>query len=121
MKYFSNLVRVKNFMIRNFVNINYTRGFARYTDERLTFSHENGFSGFTNDTVSGTQRVICSLESVIFSPLNFYGFRFAFFGFADISFIAETNQLMSNGNTLSAIGLGIRIRNDNLVINTLQF
>ena len=28
---------------------------------------------------------------------------------------------MSNGNTLSAIGLGIRIRNDNLVINTLQF
>lgn len=121
MKYFSNLVRVRNFMIRNFVNIKYTRGFARYTDERLTFSHENGFSGFTNDTVSGTQRVICSLESVIFSPLNFYGFRFAFFGFADISFIAETNQLMSNGNTLSAIGLGMRIRNDNLVINTLQF
>lgn len=120
MKYFSNLLRVRNFMIRNFVNINYTRGFARYTDERLKFNHENGFSGFTNDTVSGNQRVLCSLESVVFSPFNFYGFRFAFFGFADISFIAETNQLMINENALSAIGLGLRIRNDNLVINTLQ-
>lgn len=121
LNYFSNLLIFRNYMIRNFMSINYTRGFGRYTDERLYFSHENGFAGFRNDSVNGTQRVTVSLESVIFSPANFYGFRFAFFAFADASFLAETNQLIRNGNALSGIGLGMRIRNNNLVVNTFQF
>lgn len=121
MKYFSNLIMVKDYMIRNFLNIDYTRGFARYTDEYISFNRENGFSGFKNDSVSGDQRVTVSLESVVFSPANFYGFRFAFFGFADLSVVAGTNQILDNGNILSGFGLGMRIRNDNLVINTFQF
>lgn len=121
MKYFSNLLMVSDYRIRNFVNINYTRGFARYTDEYLSFTSENGFSGFNNDSVTGAQRITLSLESVVFSPANFYGFRFAFFGFADLSLIAGTNQILDHGNILSGVGLGLRIRNDNLVINTFQF
>ncbi|MDO9339508.1 MAG: hypothetical protein Q7T72_03165 [Bacteroidales bacterium] len=120
MKYFSNLIIVGNNMIRNFVYIDYTRGFDRYTDEFLKFSNDNGFSGFKNDSVSGTQRLSVSLESVLFSPVNLYGFRFAFFGFADFSFLSDTNEMIGNGNTLSGIGLGVRIRNDNLVFNTFQ-
>ena len=120
MKYFSNLLNLGNNMIRNFVYIDYTRGFDRYTDEFLVFNNDNGFSGFKNDSVSGTQRLSVSLESVLFSPVNLYGFRFAFFGFTDFSFLSGTNEIIGNGNTLSAIGLGIRIRNDNLVFNTFQ-
>ena len=120
LKYFSNLVRINEYKVRNFMNINYTRGFARYNDEHLTFNRENGFSGLKNDSVCGAQRVTLSIESVVFSPANIYGFRFAFFGFADMSFLAGTNQIIDNGNILSGIGLGIRIRNDNLVFNTLQ-
>ncbi|MEI8224794.1 MAG: hypothetical protein WCG82_02605 [Bacteroidota bacterium] len=120
MKYFSNLIIVGNNMIRNFVYIDYTRGFDRYTDEFLKFSNDNGFSGFKNDSVSGTQRLSVSLESVLFSPINLYGFRFAFFGFTDFSFLSGTNEMIGNGNTLSGIGLGVRIRNDNLVFNTFQ-
>jgi hemolysin activation/secretion protein len=52
--------------------------------------------------------------------LNVYGFRFAFFGFADFSFLSGTNQTLENGNGLSSIGLGVRIRNDNLVFKTFQ-
>ena len=121
MNYFSNLLIFRNYMIRNFVNINYTRGFGRYTDEHITFSHRNGFSGFRNDSVTGTQRINLSLESVVFSPANYYGFRFAFFAFADASLLTETNQLIRNGNFLSGIGLGLRIHNNNLVVNTFQF
>jgi hypothetical protein len=120
MNFFSNLIGCRRSLIRNFIDLSYTRGFGRYTDEYLKFIHENGFSGFKNDSISGTQRFTVSLESVVFSPANFYGFRFAFFGFADISFMAGTNQLIGNGNVLSGIGLGLRIRNNNLVFNTLQ-
>ena len=120
MKYFSNLINVGNNMIRNFVYIDYTRGFDRYVDEFLVFNKKKGFAGLKNDSIRGTQRLSVSLESVLFSPVNLYNFRFAFFGFADFSFLSGTNEILSNGYTLSGIGLGIRIRNNNLVFKTFQ-
>jgi hypothetical protein len=56
----------------------------------------------------------------LFSPVNIYGFRFAFFGFSDFSFLSGTTELLGTGYSLSSIGLGIRIRNENMVFNTLQ-
>jgi hypothetical protein len=119
-KYFSNLIYLGSFKIRNFVNLDYTRGFDRNNDEYLVIPKTNGFTGFSNDTLRGAQRVIMSLESVVFNPVNIYGFRFAFFGFTDLAFLAGTNEVISKGRILSGIGLGIRIRNDNLVFNTFQ-
>ncbi len=118
--FISNLTYLGKYRIRNFINLDYTRGFDRYTDEYLVFNSENGFSGFGNDSVGGAQRLSVGLESVVFSPVNFYGFRFAVFGFADLGFLFGTNEFVGSGDLLSAIGLGIRIRNDNLVLNTLQ-
>jgi len=120
LNYFSNLVPLGKQMIRNFVNIDYTRGFDRYADEHLSVIKDNGFSGFTNDSLWGAQRVTVSLESVMFNPANVYGFRFALFGFADMAFLAGTNEVISKGSILSGIGIGIRIRNDNLVFRTFQ-
>jgi hypothetical protein len=37
-----------------------------------------------------------------------------------MAFLAGTNELISKGSILSGIGLGIRIRNDNLVFSTFQ-
>jgi hypothetical protein len=120
MNYFSNLVYVGSLKIRNFVNISYIRGFDRNAEEYLSIAKSNGFSGFTNDSLKGDQRVVIDLESVFFNPVNVFGFRFAFFGFADMAFLARTNEVVNNGNFLSGIGIGIRIRNDNLVFNTFQ-
>jgi hypothetical protein len=118
--FISNLFYAGRYRIRNFVKADYTRGFDRYLDEDLTFNREDGFTGFRNDSVGGRQRLAVNLESVLFSPVNFYGFRFAFFGFADMGLLFGTNEFVQQGVTLSSIGLGIRIRNDNLVFNTLQ-
>lgn len=118
--FISNLGFLGRYRIRNFVNVDYTRGFDRYTDEFLDFNRENGFSGFRNDSTGNSQRLSFSFESVLFSPVNFYGFRFAVFGFADAGFLFGTNEFVGSGDFLSAIGLGIRIRNDNLVFNTFQ-
>jgi hypothetical protein len=119
-RFISNLSYLGKFRIRNFVKADYTRGFDRYLDEKLRFNREDGFTGFRNDSVSGRQRLAVSLESVLFSPVNLYGFRFAFFGFADLGFLFGTNEFVQQGEVLSSIGLGIRIRNDNFVFNTLQ-
>jgi hypothetical protein len=121
MKYFSNLIYLGSYKIRNFVNIDYTRGFDRYQNEFLVIPKVNGFTGLFNDSLRGAQRVVLSLESVVFNPVSIYGFRFTFFGFADMAFLTGTNEVTSRGRFLSGIGLGIRIRNDNLVFNTFQF
>ena len=120
MKYFSNLWTVRDYIIRNFVNLHYVKGFDRYIDEKITFNSDNGLSGFRNDSVYGGQRFTISLESVVFSPFNFYGFRLAFFGFADASVLRARNPALENNSLLSGIGFGIRIRNNNLLINTFQ-
>lgn len=119
-KYFSNLITIGRSRIRNFMSVDFTRGFDRNTDEHLIYSSDNGFSGFRNDSVNGTRRFTVSLETVVFSPVNIYGFRFAFFGFADFSSLGGSNQKYSYGTSLSGIGLGVRFRNDNLVFNTFQ-
>jgi hypothetical protein len=119
-KYFSPLIPVSRSMIRNFMRLNYTRGFNRNLDEHLRFYRDGGFSGYRNDSIHGSRRVSVNLESVVFSPLNLAGFRFAFYGFADLSSLSETGQAIAHGTILSGIGLGIRVRNDNLVFKTFQ-
>jgi len=118
--YFSNLISLGNSKIRNFVYLHYTRGFGRYANEHLNFIADNGFSGYSNDSINGRQRFSISLESVLFSPVNLYGFRFAFFGFTDLALLSGTAEYLTSGYTLSSIGVGIRFRNDNLVFNTFQ-
>jgi hypothetical protein len=118
--HFSNLFAMGRNMMRLFTNFRYTKGFNRYTDEHLLYPTDNGFSGFRNDSVTGIDRFSLGLETVVFSPANVYGFRFAFFAFADYSFLeGEYNQPLFR-NSLSSVGIGVRIRNDNLLFNTLQ-
>ena len=61
LNYFSNLITLGNERIRNFVYFHYTRGFGRYSNEYLKFFNDNGFTGFSNDSVNGTQRLAVSL------------------------------------------------------------
>jgi hypothetical protein len=120
LNYFTNLLTVGKFRSRNFINIDYSRGIDRYTDEYLRFIENNGFTGFKNDSITGTQRFTVSLESVLFSPANYHGFRFAFFGFSDLGILSNSNNVLGNGFSLLSLGVGLRIRNDNLLFNTLQ-
>lgn len=118
--FISNLLYKGRYRIRNFVNAEYTRGFDRYYDESLTFIRDDGFSGFRNDSIGNTQRLAFNFETVLFSPVDFYGFRFALFGFADAGFLFGTNEFVARGEFVSAFGLGLRVRNDNLILNTFQ-
>ncbi|MFN8242298.1 MAG: hypothetical protein U0X39_16290 [Bacteroidales bacterium] len=119
-RYFSNLKYLGRSAVRNFITAEYTRGFGRYEDEYLSIPRENGLSGFKNDSIRGLRRIDISMESVLFSPLSSYGFRFAFFCFADMAIVAASDSFTGNLTTVYGLGVGIRIRNDNLVFKTFQ-
>jgi len=118
--FISRLYDIGNYRIRNFIKADYTRGFDRYRDEKLYFIKRNGFSGFNNDSIGNAQRLVVGFESVLFSPVNFYGFRFAGYFFADAGALYGLNERISDGVFLSSVGIGLRIRNDNLILNTFQ-
>lgn len=118
--FISRLFTTGTWKFRAFAGFSFTRGFDRYYDEYLTMGRDDIITGFTNDSIRGRQRSVFNFETVAFSPVTLYGFRFVFFGFTDIAFLGKGADLIAGTASLKGIGAGLRIKNDNLVISTIQ-
>ncbi len=123
--YFSNLFRLGNVRLRQFVKIDYTRGISRFygageEGESIFLDSNNGIRGLSSRDMSGTTRLVINLETVAFSPLYLYGFRFAFFGFGDFGMIGSAKDYVIGNQSFSGFGIGVRIRNENLVLNAIS-
>lgn len=119
-RYFTPLVRLGRSRVRTFLNVKYSRGFNRYSDECLYFRDDGLIRGFRNDSLSGNTRIALSLEPVLFINKPVIGFRFAVFAFADAGLLSRGQPMGEDYYTVLALGAGVRIRNDQLVLNTLQ-
>ncbi len=119
-KYISDLYNLQSYKIRLFGTLDYTRGFHRYNDEYMIIGEDTGIRGFKNDSIFPDQRLYLNLEAVAFSKAFIYGFRFALFGFADIVLYARDRVFYEFDNIVSGFGIGLRIRNENLIFNTFQ-
>ncbi len=117
--YFTNLLIVNRFKLRQFINIDYMKGIQRFSDEFVDIENNAGIHGYQNDLARGTRRAIANYEVVAFSPYYFYGFRFVFFGFADFGLISFSQPIFES-KLHSGIGLGIRIKNERLTFETIQ-
>lgn len=119
-KYISNLYNLRSYKLRFFGTLDYTRGFKRYNDEYMLIGEDKGIRGFKNDSIQPDQRLYLNLEAIAFSNAFIYGFRFALFGFADIVLYARDRVFYEFDNMVSGFGIGLRIRNENLIFNTFQ-
>lgn len=120
LRYFTPLVQAGRSKIRTFINVYYTKGFNRYTDEFLFLKNDDFVRGFRNDSISGCTRLAASLEPVMFINRSAIGFRFAVFAFADYGMLLTDSFRNGAWYPVPALGAGIRIRNDQLVLNTMQ-
>lgn len=118
--YFTSLLTAGNWKLRGFIRAGHTAGFNRYTDEYLTLGKGNMVTGFTNDSIRGQSRTVVNTEFVAFSPLRVYGFRFTFFAFSDFAIMNRCISNQASYTPVKAIGGGIRIRNNNLILSTFQ-
>lgn len=119
-QYFSPLIIFQRYKVRQFVTASYTRGFNRYSMEYLTINDNYGLMGYQNDSVYGTQRFNMHWETVCFTPWVFYDFRFVCFLYADHSWLVKGTDKLFGKLPYTSFGLGIRIRNDRLVFNTIE-
>lgn len=120
--YVTGLFHFQKLDIRQFFRVDFTKGNSRLEGEReyLLLDGNVELRGLNGTPPSGNNRLLISLETLAFSPLYVYGFKFAFFAYTDIGFISEKYAVLSDSPSYSSIGFGVRIRNENLVFSTLQ-
>ena len=120
-RYFTELYSLGHCHFRSFARINYTLGFNRYEEERLSLDDLHGIRGFPVNRITGTQRFWANFETVSFIPWDLYSFKFAPFVFIDLGFIEDSLHFLSADQAFSGLGVGLRIRNEKLVFSTAQF
>ena len=118
--FFTNLLVFGQFKLRQFVNINYTKGYSRGKDEYININGIYGIQGFRSDSLKGTQKFTANFETVCFTPFYLAGFRIALFGFADFGTVGLTSRSVFSYPLYSGYGLGLRFRNERFVFKTFQ-
>lgn len=105
---------------RHITEIGYNQGYNRFEDEYVSIFEEQNTRGLNYLPIRGDKGLYANSEVVYYSPQYLYGFRFVYFLFLDFKTVnAEVPTLIDNP-IYSRFGVGVRIRNERLVFNTIQ-
>jgi hypothetical protein len=120
--YFSRLHKLgQRWKQRSFINASFGRQFRSLLDEPLLMESEYGLREFENNFQGGYMRATVKGESVFFSPWNFLFFKFAPFVFSSVTVFQFPTEIKHNNSRLyTAIGGGIRTRNESLIFGTIE-
>ncbi|MDR1673667.1 MAG: hypothetical protein LBS09_09460 [Bacteroidales bacterium] len=118
--YISNLMVTGRFKQRIFISTRYSAQLNNRLNDHLNISGDMGIPGFRNDSVYGRHRLNLSLEFDLFSPWDIKGFRMVWYAFSNFCWLNDYENFFRQNTLYSSFGFGIRIRNERLVIKTLQ-
>lgn len=120
--YFTSLRKLSNpkWSKRSFVQISATQQLNTILNEPLYLRSEFGIPTFKNDNIQAATRVSFNIESVYYNTVKYYGFSFAPFMFVNSSYIKLIGEDLQKGSIYTALGLGCRTRNENLVYGTIE-
>ena len=118
--YFTELLEFGKWKLRQFIKPQFTIGVNRFSNDSLTINDGVGLDGFDSET-SGTKRILVKFQTQSYAPWNVFGFRFGPYLIYSLGMLADEGSGFSNSRLYSQIGLGLLIKNDNLVFNTFQF
>ena len=120
LNFISPLFHVWTVQSRQFIKLNYTIGINRFDIENLLLLNSDGIRGFGSHYEKGKQRLTLNIENVLFQNRSILNFQTALFSFFDIGTVAPADQSIFNQKYYTGIGVGIRIRNENLIFKTIQ-
>lgn len=116
----SNLISLGNLKFRFYNNVRYICGIRRYPSDPL-YMEDFDIRGFSSDTLQGDQKLSLALATTFFLPYIKRGFRISFSTFLDMGVIAAREQALMKSKTYWGIGVGLNLRNDNVVIKNISF
>ena len=86
----------------------------------LYLNSNYGLPYFNNGTLKSDLRTTVKVESVFYNTTKILGFRFAPFVFSDAILLKPTKMNLNKTDIFTAIGGGVRTRNENLTFGTIE-
>jgi hypothetical protein len=120
MIYFTRLMEIGKWKIRQFVKPQFTIGINRLPYDSLTLNDGFGMDGFNSPTLSGISRIMFTLQTQLYTPWNFLGFHFGPFVIFSMGILGNPVTGFRNNKLYSQIALGVLIKNENLIISSFQ-
>ncbi len=118
--FLTDLLKYKNWSVRGFADFKYVDGFNRDAGESVNINGSTGLNGFNSTTLLGTSKSVLNLALVFYSPLKVLEFQFAGILFAGFGRVGQAPDTFAPQPVYQTFGLGLLIRNENLIISTIQ-
>jgi hypothetical protein len=118
---FSKLKYLNNgYGYRQIVNLSFTQTLKNKYNEALRINSIYGIPQLNREQIKGGTRLSGNLETVLYNNRPIWGFKSAPFVFGNITYIRTMGDPILKGDIYTAIGSGLRIRNENLVFGTIE-
>jgi hypothetical protein len=98
----------------------YTQGFDQPANQRISLGERSGIRDFEDNRLLGFQRLVLNLETRLFAPWTWQGFRCMMLVYADAGAIAGQKEPLLRQEIVSSFGLGVRFFNPDLVFPPLE-
>jgi hypothetical protein len=118
--YFTGLIEIGKWKFREFIKPQITIGLNRFSYDSLTINDGYGLDGFNSQSLSGTSRLLITLQTQSYSPWHLAGFRFGPFFISSLGMLGDEKTRFKNSKIYYQVGLGVLIKNENLIFNTFQ-
>lgn len=118
--YFTGLFEIGKWKLRQFVKPQLTIGVNRFPYDSLTINEGYGLDGFNSTSLSGTSRLLLTMQTQSYSPINFFGFHFGPYMTYTLGMLTDESTRLTDSKIYSQLGLGVLIKNENMVFNSFQ-
>ena len=105
---------------RNFFSAGFTKQINPVLNQPINLNSIFGLPYFWGNPGPADLRGTIKGETVFFNMQKFWGFRMAPFVFGDMSMLTPINQPFKKSSLYSSIGAGVRTRNENLTLGTIE-
>ena len=118
--YFTNLIEIGPWKLRQFIKPQFIVGLNRIDYDSLTINNEYGLRGFNSPILSGHSRMLLTSQTQLYAPWNLIGFHFGPYFTFSLGMLGDVERGFRDSQIYAHIGLGVLIKNENLVMSTFQ-
>jgi hypothetical protein len=115
LKYLNNGLRY-----RQILNLSFTQTLKNKYNEALRINSIFGIPQLNREQIKGGTRLSANWETVLYNNRAIWGFKSAPFVFGNLTYIRALGNPILKGDIYTAIGSGMRIRNENLIFGTIE-
>jgi hypothetical protein len=105
---------------RQIINLSFTQTLKNKYNEALRINSIYGIPQLNKEQIKGGTRISANWETVFYNNRALWGFKSAPFIFGNLTYIRAVGNPIFKGDIYTAIGSGMRIRNENLVFGTIE-